>query len=112
MARLLGRRLEQRLGKPFVIENRPGAGTAIGASYVAKSPPDGHTILLATSATMAINVRIYRQLSYDPARDLAPAALFSDVPFILVVRPLLPVRTPGGADPARERPARRVCLRL
>ena len=51
MARLLGRRLEQRLGKPFVIDNRPGAGTAIGASFVAKSAPDGHTILLATSTT-------------------------------------------------------------
>jgi len=55
MARLLGRRLEQRLGKPFVIDNRPGAGTAIGATFVAKSAPDGHTILLATSTTLAIN---------------------------------------------------------
>ena len=70
MARLLGRRLEQRLGKPFVIDNRPGAGTAIGASFVAKSAPDGHTILLATSTTMAINVSIYSNLSYDPIKDL------------------------------------------
>jgi tripartite-type tricarboxylate transporter receptor subunit TctC len=62
------RRLEQRLGKPFVIDNRPGAGTAIGASFVAKSAPDGHTILLATSTTMAINVSIYSNLAYDPSR--------------------------------------------
>jgi tripartite-type tricarboxylate transporter receptor subunit TctC len=107
MARLLGRRFEQRLGKPFVIENRPGAGTGIGASFVAKSPPDGHTLLLATSTTMAINVGIYRNLSYDPVKDLAPVALVADVPFVLVVNPSLPVRsvdeliayartTPGG----------------
>lgn len=107
MARLLGRRLEQRLGKPFVIENRPGAGTAIGATFVAKSLPDGHTILLATSTTMAINVSIYSNLSYDPIKDLMPVALFSDIPFVLVVNPALPVhsvadlvtlarRTPGG----------------
>jgi tripartite-type tricarboxylate transporter receptor subunit TctC len=107
MARLLGRRLEQRLGKPFVIDNRPGAGTAIGATFVAKSAPDGHTILLATSTTLAINVSIYRNLAYDPLKDLVPVALFSDNPFVLVVNPALPVhsvadlvalanRTPGG----------------
>jgi tripartite-type tricarboxylate transporter receptor subunit TctC len=107
MARLLGRRLEQRLGKPFVIESRPGAGTGIGATFVAKSPPDGHTILLATSTTMAINVSIYKTLTYDPVKDLTPVALFTDVPFILAVNPSLPVRfieelvklansTPGG----------------
>jgi tripartite-type tricarboxylate transporter receptor subunit TctC len=107
MARLLGRRLEQRLGKPFVIENRPGAGTSIAAAFVAKSAPDGHTILLATSTTMAINVSIYRHLSYNPVKDLMPVALFSDVPFVLVVNPSLPARsveelvklakgTPGG----------------
>jgi tripartite-type tricarboxylate transporter receptor subunit TctC len=107
MARLLGRRLEQRLGKPFVIDNRPGAGTSIGATFVAKSAPDGHTLLLATSTTMAINVSIYKHLSYDPVKDLVPVALFSDIPFVLVVNPSLPVRsvedlvalakrTPGG----------------
>ena len=58
-----GARLEQRLGKPFVIENRPGAATAIGATFVAKSVPDGHTLLLGTSTTMAINVSIYKSLS-------------------------------------------------
>ncbi len=107
MARLLGRALEQRLGKPFVIENRPGAGTSIAAAFVARSAPDGHTILLATSTTMAINVSIYKNLSYDPVKDLVPVALFSDIPFVLVVNPSLPVRsveelvtlakrTPGG----------------
>jgi tripartite-type tricarboxylate transporter receptor subunit TctC len=95
MARLLGRRLEQRLGKPFVIENRPGAATSIAATFVAKSAPDGHTLLLGTSTTMAINVSIYKGLSYDPVKDLTPVALVSDVPFILVVNPSLPVTSVG-----------------
>src|SRR5258707_15803806 len=64
MARLLGRRLEQRLGKPFVIDNRPGAGTAIGASFVAKSAPDGPTILPPPRTTMAINGSTYSHLAY------------------------------------------------
>ncbi len=93
MARVIGPRLEQRLGKPVVIENRPGAASVIGASHVAKSAPDGHTILLATSTTMAINVSVHKNLPYDPTRDLAPVALMAANSFILVVDPALPVRT-------------------
>ncbi len=93
MARLLGQRLEQRLGKPFVVENRPGAGTVLAAAYVSKQPPDGYTLLLGTSTTMAINVTIYKSLPYDPTRDLMPVASVAGVPFILVVNPSLPVNT-------------------
>jgi tripartite-type tricarboxylate transporter receptor subunit TctC len=93
MARLLGQRLEQRLGKPFVVENRPGAGTVLAAAYVSKQPPDGYTLLLGTSTTMAINVTIYKSLPYDPTRDLIPVASVAEVPFILVVNPSLPVNT-------------------
>ncbi len=93
MARLLGQRLEQRLGKPFVVENRPGAGTVLAAAYVSKQAPDGYTLLLGTSTTMAINVTIYKSLPYDPTRDLAPVASVAGVPFILVVNPSLPVNT-------------------
>jgi tripartite-type tricarboxylate transporter receptor subunit TctC len=93
MARLLGQRLEQRLGKPFVVENRPGAGTVLAAAYVSKQPPDGYTLLLGTSTTMAINVTIYKSLPYDPTRDLVPVASVAGVPFILVVNPSLPVNT-------------------
>jgi tripartite-type tricarboxylate transporter receptor subunit TctC len=92
-ARLLGQKLEQRLGKPVVVENRTGAGTVIGASYVARAVPDGHTLLHATSTTMAINVRLYKKLAYDPAKDFVPVALVAGVPFILVVNPDLPVRS-------------------
>jgi len=107
VARLLGERLAQRLGRPFVIENRPGAGTGIAASYVAHAAPDGHTLLLATSTTMAINVGVYRNLTYDPVKDLAPVALVAGVSFVLVVNPSLGIHsmadfirvaksTPGG----------------
>ena len=72
VARLLAPRLEQRFGKPFVIENRPGAGTNIGAAAVARSAPDGHTLLMATSSTMAINATIYKTLPFDPQKDLVP----------------------------------------
>ena len=70
MARLVGQRLEQRLGKPFVVENRPGAGTVLAAAYVARQPADGYTVMLGTSTTMAINVMLYKSLPYDPTRDL------------------------------------------
>jgi tripartite-type tricarboxylate transporter receptor subunit TctC len=95
MARLVGQRLEQRLGKPFVVENRPGAGTVLAAAYVSKQAPDGYTLLLGTSTTMAINVTIYKTLPYDPTRDLVPVASVAGVPFILVVNPSLPVNTLG-----------------
>jgi tripartite-type tricarboxylate transporter receptor subunit TctC len=76
-----------------VVENRTGAATVIGASYVARATPDGYTLLHATSTTMAINVRLYKKLAYDPAKDFAPVALVAGVPFILVVNPELPVRS-------------------
>jgi tripartite-type tricarboxylate transporter receptor subunit TctC len=86
LARLLASRLEQRLGRPFVIENKAGAATAIAATSVAHAPPDGYTILLATSTTMAINVSMAKHLAYDPARELAPIALVTQSPFVLCAR--------------------------
>jgi tripartite-type tricarboxylate transporter receptor subunit TctC len=93
VARLLGQRLEQRIGKPLVVENRPGAGTVIAASFVARSNPDGYTLLFAASSTMAINATLYKKLAYDPAKDFVPVALVAGVPFILVVNPSLPVNS-------------------
>jgi tripartite-type tricarboxylate transporter receptor subunit TctC len=93
LARLVGQKLEERLGKPFVIENKPGAGTAIGSNAVAKSPPDGYTLLMATSTPMAINVTLHKNLPYDPATDLVPLALVAQSPFVLVVNPDLPVKS-------------------
>jgi tripartite-type tricarboxylate transporter receptor subunit TctC len=105
LGRLSGQGLEQRLGKPFLIENRPGAGTQIGATAVAKSASDGYTLLVAPSTTMAVNVTLYKKLSYDPAKDFAPLALMAHVPFVLVVNPSLPVQTVADLIKlAREKP--------
>ena len=90
LARLLANKLEQALGKPFVVENRPGAGTLIATNFVAKSPPDGYTILMDVSS-LAADVTLYKSLPYDPSKDLALVALIARVPFVLVVNPSLPV---------------------
>jgi tripartite-type tricarboxylate transporter receptor subunit TctC len=91
LARLLARHLEQRLGKPLLIENKPGAGNAIAAAAVAKAEPDGHTLMMGTTTGMAINVLLRRNLPYNPATDFVPLAGIAKVPFILMVNPLLPV---------------------
>jgi tripartite-type tricarboxylate transporter receptor subunit TctC len=93
IARTLAHRLEQRLKQPFVVEHRLGAASVIGATHVAKSKPDGYTILLGTSTTMAINVGVYKKLPYDPTKDLTPVALIAGVPFLLVVNPALPIKS-------------------
>ena len=92
VARLLGQQLAGRLGRPFVIENRPGAGTVLATAAVAKAPPDGHTLLITTSS-LAINASLHKMLPYDPVTSLSPIALVADIPLILVVNPALPVRT-------------------
>jgi tripartite-type tricarboxylate transporter receptor subunit TctC len=93
VARLLGQQLSDRLGRAVVVENRPGAGTVIAANQVAKSAPDGYTLLWSVSSTQAINATLYKKLPYDPAKDLIPVALIGSVPFVLVVNPSLPVRS-------------------
>ncbi len=91
-ARVLGPRLADGLGQPVVIDNRAGANTIIGTEMTVKSPPDGHTLLLVTSA-IASNPYAYRKLPYDVQRDLAPVSFVMNTPFILIVHPALPVRT-------------------
>jgi tripartite-type tricarboxylate transporter receptor subunit TctC len=93
MARILAKGLETRLGHPFIVENRAGSGTTLGAGFVAKAPPDGYTILLGTSSTYAIAVSLYKSIPYDPTRDFAPIALVAQVPFVLVVHPSLSVHS-------------------
>jgi tripartite-type tricarboxylate transporter receptor subunit TctC len=104
LARLLGQKLEQRLSKSFVVENRPGAGTVIATNFVAHSPPDGYTIAMTVSS-LAIDVTLYKKLPYDPAKDLAMVALIASVPFVLVVSPSLPVHSVNDLIKlAKERP--------
>src|SRR5215470_16030574 len=93
LARFLSHGLEQRLGQPFIIENRPGQGTATGGAYVARAPADGYTLLAATSSTLAFNPTVYKKLPYDPLTDFSPISLVAAVPFVLVVNPSLPVKT-------------------
>jgi tripartite-type tricarboxylate transporter receptor subunit TctC len=104
LARVLAQKLEQQLGKPFVVENRPGAGTILATNYVAKSPPDGYTIAMTVSS-LAADVTLYKSLPYDPAKDLALLALIARVPFVLVVNPSLPVNSVEDLIKlAKERP--------
>ena len=93
LARLVAQRLEQRLHQPFIIENRPGAGTTIAALAVVRSTPDGTTLMQATSSTMAINVTMYKRLPYEPLKDLLPVALLTSSPFFLVVKPSFPAKS-------------------
>ena len=91
-ARLMGQWLLERLGQPFVIENRPGAASNIGTEAVVKSPPDGYTLLLATS-TNAINATLYDKLSFNFIRDIAPVATISRNAFVMVAHPSMPAKT-------------------
>ena len=93
LARLVAEQLRTGMGATVVVENKPGAGTTLGASQVAKAPADGHTLLMATSTTLAINKTLYQKLPYDPVADFTPIALVAAVPFALIVNPSLPVKT-------------------
>jgi tripartite-type tricarboxylate transporter receptor subunit TctC len=84
-ARLVFPKVGDALGQPVVVENRPGAGTAIGASEVARSAPDGYTLLLGDAGTYAFNPTLYKKLSYDPAKDFAPVSLTGRFALILAV---------------------------
>ena len=92
IARAIATHLERRLGRSFIIENRPGAGTAVAAAAAAKATPDGYTLMQATSGTMSMNPAIFKNLSYEPNKDLVPVALSAGVPFILAVNAALPVK--------------------
>jgi tripartite-type tricarboxylate transporter receptor subunit TctC len=93
LARLVAQKLEEKLGKPFIIENRPGAGTTLAAMQAVRSTPDGYTLMQATSTTMAINVSMQKKMPYEPLKDLVPVALLSSSPFFLVVKSDSPVKT-------------------
>ena len=91
LTRFIAKGLEQRLGQPFIVENRGGAGTTLGATAVARSDPDGYTIMVGTASTFAAAPGLYKRLAYDPNKDFSPVMLFATVPFVLVVHPSLGV---------------------
>jgi tripartite-type tricarboxylate transporter receptor subunit TctC len=93
LARMFAPHLEKRFGKPFIVENRPGAGGVTGAAAVSKAAPDGHTIMIAPSPTLAVNVTLFKRLPFDPTTDFMPLAMAAGTPFVLVVNPSLPVHS-------------------
>lgn len=93
IARLTGQQVSQRLGQPVIIDNKPGAGGNLGADAVAKSAPDGYTILMGAVATHAINPTLYKKMPYDAAKDFAPITLLVSTPNVLVVNPSVKARS-------------------
>jgi tripartite-type tricarboxylate transporter receptor subunit TctC len=92
VARLYGEKLQQVLGRPVVVENRPGAALAIGAVAIATAAPDGHTIGVLTSGPMTIGPALYKKISYDP-QSFVPISLYVKSPLVLIVDPNLPVKS-------------------
>jgi tripartite-type tricarboxylate transporter receptor subunit TctC len=95
LARMCAQVLEKRLGKAFVVDNRPGAGQQIGVNAVVKAAPDGYTLLMATSSAMGVNPTLYKKIAYDPVKDLTPIAMVAHLPFVLLVNPALPINSIG-----------------
>jgi tripartite-type tricarboxylate transporter receptor subunit TctC len=93
LTRFVSKGMEQRLGQPFIVENRAGAGTTLAATAVARSDPDGYTLLVGTASTFAAAPGLHKRLAYDPTRDFSPVMFFASVPFVLVVNPSLGVNS-------------------
>jgi tripartite-type tricarboxylate transporter receptor subunit TctC len=93
VARLVAPKLQDVLGQPVVVENKPGAGGNLGADMVAKSAPDGHTLMVGYNGPVAVNVSLFSNLPYDPVKDLAPITLAVTTPQFLTVNPNVPAKT-------------------
>jgi tripartite-type tricarboxylate transporter receptor subunit TctC len=93
LARAYAHVLENKYGKSFIIENRPGGGTTLAATVTANAKPDGYTLMQGTSGTMAMNPTIFKHLSYEPLKTLVPVSIVAGVPFVLTVNPSLPVHS-------------------
>jgi tripartite-type tricarboxylate transporter receptor subunit TctC len=93
LARTVGPRLAEKWGQQVIVDNRSGAGGAIAGELVAKSPPDGYTLLVGTVASLATNVSLQKKLPYDPAKDFAPVTLLATQNLMLLVHPSLPVKS-------------------
>ena len=91
VARILSQKLAERLGQAVTVENKPGANGIIGVEYVAKSAPDGYTLLVGANSEMALNAGLYDRLPYDPAKDFVPVTVVSSNPLVFAVHPSLPV---------------------
>ena len=93
ISRIFAQRLSEQLGKPVVVENKPGAGTIVGTQAAAKSAPDGYTLLAGLTANMAVNPSLFKTLPYDPVRDFTPVGMMAQFPFVLVVSKDFPAKS-------------------
>jgi tripartite-type tricarboxylate transporter receptor subunit TctC len=93
IARVFGQKLSESLGQPVIIENKPGAGAILATEYVARSAPDGYTLLVGASGAMVINPAVYEKLSYDPMRDFKPVSSLGSFPLILIVNATSPFKS-------------------
>ena len=93
IARVVGQQLQESLGQPFVVENKPGAQGAIAATEVARAAPDGYTLMVGTNTPLAANPSLFKKLNYDPAKDFAPIARLGTISFMIMVRPDFPAQT-------------------
>jgi tripartite-type tricarboxylate transporter receptor subunit TctC len=93
IARVVGQQLQESLGQPFVVENKPGAQGAIAATEVARAAPDGYTLMVGTNTPLAANPSLFKKLNYDPAKDFAPIARLGTISFMILVRPDFPAKT-------------------
>lgn len=93
IARVLAEKLTRNLGQPVVVENRPGQGASLGVAHVAKAPPDGYTMMLTAAAAMVTNPHLYKNVGYDPLKDLAPSVMLIEIPLAMVAHPSAPFNT-------------------
>jgi tripartite-type tricarboxylate transporter receptor subunit TctC len=93
IARIYAEDLSKALGKPVVVENQPGAALMLALQNVARAAPDGHTLVISTSAPMAVSPTLYKKVNYDPEKDFVPVALYTKSPFVLIVNPALGAAT-------------------
>ena len=93
LSRLVGAKLSERMGQPFVFDNRPGAGGNVAGEIVATSPADGYTLMIANNSVLAANASLYKKMNFNPAKDLVPVVWVASQPNILVVHPSVPAKS-------------------
>ena len=93
IGRVVAQKVSEQIGQAIVVENRPGAGGAVGTAVVKDSPPDGYTILISGTSSLAINPALYKKLPYDPLKDFTAVSLVGTAPSLLVMHPSVPVKT-------------------
>ena len=107
VARLVAQKLGDRLKQSFIVDNKPGANSALGNDLVAKSKPDGYTLLVSSSGGLTTNPILMKNLAYDPEKDFEPIALLGTFPLVVTVNPSLPVKKGRSTSSGRSLPSRR-----